>query len=145
MEKPVKQQLLEMLMDLRDQELKLFHWYLENAELLGFPALRRSYLEAADRMETAYLMVAIYTPKYVMEVTHSILMKMGRNQGQSEREKHCFHPISIMICQINVLGKSQEQLLSSFLTFEGSRNKKRLSFFLLIFSAQSFSSSMKCL
>lgn len=50
----VKQQLLETLQDLGDEELK----HLQNAELVdGFTAIKKYRLEKADRLKTMDLMV----------------------------------------------------------------------------------------
>ncbi|XP_041834389.1 caspase-4-like [Melanotaenia boesemani] len=85
METPLKQQLLETLEDLGDEELKLFHWYLQNPELLdGFSAMKKSRLQKADRPDTVDLMVNTYTPESVMEVMSLILKRMKKNHNQSE-------------------------------------------------------------
>ena len=78
----MKQQLLETLEDLGEQELKRFHWYLQNPELLdGFKAIRKCRLEKADRLDTVDVMVEMYTTEHVMEVTSSILEKIKMNKG----------------------------------------------------------------
>ncbi|XP_075329046.1 NACHT, LRR and PYD domains-containing protein 3-like [Odontesthes bonariensis] len=86
METPVKQQLLETLEDLGEQELKLFHWYLQNPELLdGFEAIKKCRLEKADRLDTVDMMVEMYTTEHVMEVTSSIFKKIKMNKGQASQ------------------------------------------------------------
>ncbi|XP_023250525.1 uncharacterized protein LOC111645516 [Seriola lalandi dorsalis] len=81
MEVPMKQQLLETLQDLGEEELKLFQWYLQDAELLdGFPAIKKCHLENAGRLKTVDLMVDMYTTKDVMQVAKLILK--NRNEGK---------------------------------------------------------------
>ncbi|XP_071327165.1 protein NLRC3-like isoform X3 [Trachinotus anak] len=81
METPVKQQLLDTLQDLGEEELKVFQWYLQDAELLdGFPAIKKCHLENAGRLKTVDLMVDMYTTKDVMQVAKLILKK--RNEGK---------------------------------------------------------------
>ncbi|XP_071327164.1 NLR family CARD domain-containing protein 3-like isoform X2 [Trachinotus anak] len=76
METPVKQQLLDTLQDLGEEELKVFQWYLQDAELLdGFPAIKKCHLENAGRLKTVDLMVDMYTTKDVMQVAKLILKK----------------------------------------------------------------------
>jgi len=84
----VKEQLLETLEDLLDKELKLFHWYLQDTELLGgFTAIKKSHLEKADRPDTVDLLVRTYTTN-AMAVTSLILKKMKREVRQSGEEKN---------------------------------------------------------
>ncbi|MED6279327.1 hypothetical protein CHARACLAT_033341, partial [Characodon lateralis] len=84
MEKPVKQRLLEILQDLGEVELKLFHWYLQNPELLdGFGAIKKCSLQRADRVDTVEVMVEEYTSDHVIDVTNLILKKMKITEGET--------------------------------------------------------------
>ena len=73
--------------DLDSKELKLFHWYLLNADesMDGFKPLKKSQLEFADRLDTVDLMVQFYSTK-VKEVAESILEKMNTSKGLSKEQ-----------------------------------------------------------
>ncbi|XP_037647433.1 uncharacterized protein LOC119501253 [Sebastes umbrosus] len=75
----VKELLLETLDDLGEEELKTFKWFLQQAEILeDFPAIQRSHLEKADRLDTLDLIVKTYNEQSV-EVTKKVLKKINRN------------------------------------------------------------------
>nr|XP_046272147.1 NACHT, LRR and PYD domains-containing protein 12-like isoform X2 [Scatophagus argus] len=75
----VKELLLETLDDLGDEELKISKWFLQQAEILeGFPAIPKSQLEKADRLDTLDLIVQTYKEQCV-EVTKMVLTKISRN------------------------------------------------------------------
>ena len=75
----VAELLLETLEDLADEELKIFKWFLQQAEILeGFPAIPKSHLEKADRLDTLDLIVHTYH-EHSMEVTMKVLTKISRN------------------------------------------------------------------
>uniref|UniRef100_A0A3P9DKL0 NACHT domain-containing protein n=1 Tax=Maylandia zebra TaxID=106582 RepID=A0A3P9DKL0_9CICH len=68
MEKSVEEQLLNRLEDLGEEELKLFHWYLEKGPGGDFTTIKKSRLENArkdGRHRTVDLM--IYTDLYITE------------------------------------------------------------------------------
>uniref|UniRef100_A0A668A346 Pyrin domain-containing protein n=1 Tax=Myripristis murdjan TaxID=586833 RepID=A0A668A346_9TELE len=72
-------QLLSVLEDLGKEDLKGFQWFLQNAEIMSpFPAIPKSKLETADRMDTVDLMVQTYG-KDPVEVTKKVLSKMNKN------------------------------------------------------------------
>ncbi|CAI5660418.1 unnamed protein product [Oreochromis niloticus] len=96
-EKSVQEQLLEMLEDLEEEKLELFHWFLENAPMGDFTTIKKCHLKNADRLETVDLMVKTYTNDHVMEVATSILKKM--NEVPQSRELHQFHHKSLRKCQ----------------------------------------------
>lgn len=71
--------LLETLDDLGDEELKIFKWFLQQAEILeDFPVIRKSCLEKADRLDTLDLIVQTYSEQSV-EVITKVLRKINRN------------------------------------------------------------------
>lgn len=75
----VTELLLETLDDLRDEELKIFKWFLQQAEILeDFPAIPKSHLDKADRLDTLGLIVQTYHEQSV-EVTKKVLTKISRN------------------------------------------------------------------
>ncbi|XP_069381218.1 NACHT, LRR and PYD domains-containing protein 12-like [Paralichthys olivaceus] len=75
----VTELLLETLEDLAHEELKIFKWFLQQAEILeGFPAIPKSHLEKADRLDTLDLIVHTYN-EHSMEVTMKVLTKINRN------------------------------------------------------------------
>ncbi|XP_029935551.1 uncharacterized protein LOC115379033 [Myripristis murdjan] len=75
----LQEQLLSVLEDLGKEDLKGFQWFLQNAEIMSpFPAIPKSKLETADRMDTVDLMVQTYG-KDPVEVTKKVLSKMNKN------------------------------------------------------------------
>ncbi|XP_049924169.1 NACHT, LRR and PYD domains-containing protein 12-like [Epinephelus moara] len=75
----VTELLLETLDDLGEDELKIFKWFLQQAEILeDFPAIPRSHLEKADKLDTLDLIVQTYNEQSV-EVTKKVLTKINRN------------------------------------------------------------------
>ncbi|KAM9346069.1 NACHT, LRR and PYD domains-containing protein 3-like [Symphorus nematophorus] len=75
----VRELLLETLEDLGDEELKIFKWFLQQAEILeDFPAIPKSHLEKADRLDTLDLIVQTHNEECV-EVTKKVLTKINRN------------------------------------------------------------------
>ncbi|CAI5657638.1 unnamed protein product [Oreochromis niloticus] len=76
MEKALPVQLLEMLKDFGEEELKLFHFYLQYEPGGDFQTIYKCQLENADRLKTVDVMVQAYSD-CVMEVARSILNKMN--------------------------------------------------------------------
>ncbi|XP_071376432.1 uncharacterized protein [Centroberyx affinis] len=75
----VGEKLLETLEDLGDEDFKRFKWFLHQPDILeGFPAIRGSRLEHADRQDTVDQMLQIYS-EHSLEVTMKVLMKINRN------------------------------------------------------------------
>lgn len=71
--------LLETLMDLGDEELKIFKWFLQQDEILkDFPAIPKSHLEKADRLDTVDLIGQTYNKRSV-EVITKVLTNINRN------------------------------------------------------------------
>uniref|UniRef100_A0A7N6F9H7 B30.2/SPRY domain-containing protein n=1 Tax=Anabas testudineus TaxID=64144 RepID=A0A7N6F9H7_ANATE len=83
MERSVQEELLDMLEDLGEEELKKFQWYLQNAD--GLQNIKKSKLEKADRLETVDLMVEMYSDN-ALEVAKLILQKVKRNKVQSQED-----------------------------------------------------------
>uniref|UniRef100_A0A3Q1HLR2 B30.2/SPRY domain-containing protein n=1 Tax=Anabas testudineus TaxID=64144 RepID=A0A3Q1HLR2_ANATE len=80
MERSVKEELLHMLEDLGEEELKRFQWHLQNSKLPdGLHNIKKSKLEKADRLETVNVMFEMYSDK-VLEVAKLILQKMKCNK-----------------------------------------------------------------
>uniref|UniRef100_A0A7N6F7D3 NACHT domain-containing protein n=1 Tax=Anabas testudineus TaxID=64144 RepID=A0A7N6F7D3_ANATE len=86
MERSVQEELLDMLEDLGEEELKKFQWHLQNAKLPdGLQNIKKSKLEKVDRLETVNLMFQMYSDK-ALEVAKLILQKMKRNKVQSQED-----------------------------------------------------------
>uniref|UniRef100_A0A3Q1HNA8 B30.2/SPRY domain-containing protein n=1 Tax=Anabas testudineus TaxID=64144 RepID=A0A3Q1HNA8_ANATE len=83
MERSVKVELLHMLEDLGEEELRKFQWLLQNAD--GLQNIRKSKLENADRLETIDLMYQMYSDN-ALEVAKLILQKIKRNKVQSQED-----------------------------------------------------------
>uniref|UniRef100_A0A3P9D380 B30.2/SPRY domain-containing protein n=1 Tax=Maylandia zebra TaxID=106582 RepID=A0A3P9D380_9CICH len=84
MEKPSPVQLLEMLQNLGEEELKVFHFYLQHEPGGDITKIYKCQLENADRLKTVDVMVQAYSDR-VMAVAQSILGRM--NKGQSEEKE----------------------------------------------------------
>uniref|UniRef100_A0A665W5Q4 NACHT domain-containing protein n=2 Tax=Echeneis naucrates TaxID=173247 RepID=A0A665W5Q4_ECHNA len=84
MEIPVKQQLLYHLQDLGKEELKTFHWYLQNANIVGYEAIKKFSLEDAGREQTVDLMVSMYTTENALQVARAILKEIQTNGGKGQ-------------------------------------------------------------
>ncbi|CAI5669508.1 unnamed protein product [Oreochromis niloticus] len=82
MEKALPVQLLEMLKNLGEEELKLFHFYLQYEPGADFPKIYKCQLENADRLKTVEVMVQTYSD-HVMEVAKSILEKITEEALQN--------------------------------------------------------------
>ncbi|XP_071370484.1 NACHT, LRR and PYD domains-containing protein 12-like isoform X2 [Centroberyx affinis] len=73
------EKLLETLDDLGEEEFKSFKWFLQQPNSPeGFPAIKKSRLEKADRQDTVDQMVQTYCGN-TLEVTKKVLMKINRN------------------------------------------------------------------
>ncbi|XP_029913861.1 uncharacterized protein LOC115363732 [Myripristis murdjan] len=74
-----REQLLYILEDLTEEDLKKFKWFLNQPDILeDFPAIPKSRLEKADRLDTVEEMVRIYGSDSV-EVTKRVLIQMNRS------------------------------------------------------------------
>lgn len=71
--------LLTVLEDMTSSELKMFTWYLLQDVLEGFPPIRRSQLENADRFQIVDKMIQTYRPEGAFRVTLEILKLIRRN------------------------------------------------------------------
>lgn len=72
-------ELLATLEDLADLEFKKFKWLLQQAEVLeGFPAISKSQLEKADRLDTVDEIIETYN-KNAVEVTIIVLKMIKKN------------------------------------------------------------------
>lgn len=74
----VPSQLLEMLDDLGEEELKRFHFYLQNESIDHFPTIRKSRLENADRMKTVDVMIQSYSDDALKVARSMITMINGK-------------------------------------------------------------------
>ncbi|GLD56896.1 uncharacterized protein AKAME5_000918500, partial [Lates japonicus] len=71
--------LLRTLEDLGAEDLKKFKWHLwQKGVLEGFPGIRKSRLENADREDTVDLMVQTYCINTI-KVTKMVLVKINQN------------------------------------------------------------------
>ncbi|XP_059210051.1 NACHT, LRR and PYD domains-containing protein 12-like [Centropristis striata] len=71
--------LLETLENFSDEEFKKFKWFLQQADVLeGFPAIPKSQLGKADRMDTVDEIIETYD-KNAVEVTIKVLKLIKRN------------------------------------------------------------------
>ncbi|XP_070836903.1 NACHT, LRR and PYD domains-containing protein 3-like [Chaetodon trifascialis] len=72
-------ELLATLEDLADAEFKKFKWFLQQAEVLeGFPAIPKSQLENADRLDTVDEITETYN-KNAVEVAIKVLKMIKKN------------------------------------------------------------------
>ncbi|KAF1371481.1 hypothetical protein PFLUV_G00277730 [Perca fluviatilis] len=72
--------LLNTLEDLKEDEFKLFKWYLQQQNILeGYQSIKESKLEKADRPDTVDVMVKTYHLHGALKVTKKVLEKINRN------------------------------------------------------------------
>ncbi|KAM3850125.1 NACHT, LRR and PYD domains-containing protein 3-like, partial [Diretmus argenteus] len=75
-----KQQLLRILDDLGDKELKRFKWNLLQDDILeDYPPIPKILLETADTMDTVDQMVKTFGLPGALEVTRKVLVEINRN------------------------------------------------------------------
>ena len=75
----VKEELLNTLEDLSDEEFKKFKWFLQQREILvGFQAIPKNQLENADRLDTVDKIIQTFSHQSV-EVVKLVLKKTRRN------------------------------------------------------------------
>ncbi|MEQ2257610.1 hypothetical protein ILYODFUR_036413 [Ilyodon furcidens] len=72
--------LLNVLEDLGEEEFIKFKWLLQQtSNPLGFPAIRKSRLQTANRQDTVDLMVQTYSLSGTVKVIKKVLEKISRN------------------------------------------------------------------
>uniref|UniRef100_A0A4W4GKP0 B30.2/SPRY domain-containing protein n=1 Tax=Electrophorus electricus TaxID=8005 RepID=A0A4W4GKP0_ELEEL len=80
--------LLDILEELKIEDLKKFQWHLTNS-VEDDKRIPKSHLENTDRLDTVDKMVQKYDPDGAVEITLDILKKMNHNQlAESLRIKH---------------------------------------------------------
>ncbi|CAI5657226.1 unnamed protein product [Oreochromis niloticus] len=110
MEASVKEQLLDMLEDLRKKELKHFHWFLQNGPGGDFTTIKKSHLEKASRTKTVDLMVETYTTHNVIEVAGLILKKIKRAGSPSVQEASShLSEETLQWCQLKLKSNLKDQ------------------------------------
>ncbi|XP_065326054.1 NLR family CARD domain-containing protein 3-like [Pelmatolapia mariae] len=105
MEKALPVQLLEMLKKLGEEELKLFHFYLQYEPGGDFTKIYKSLLENADRLKTVEVMVQAYSD-HVIEVARSILKKMNAEALQCCRLKFKSNLVEQFQCVFEGIAKA---------------------------------------
>uniref|UniRef100_A0A671TXY4 B30.2/SPRY domain-containing protein n=1 Tax=Sparus aurata TaxID=8175 RepID=A0A671TXY4_SPAAU len=95
-----KQILLGTLEDLGEDDFKKFKWLLQQEGVLeGFPAVRKSRLENADRMDTVDQMVQTYCINTI-KVTRMVLQEMNQNDLRKNLSNTISEPTEILTeCQ----------------------------------------------
>ncbi|CAI5657272.1 unnamed protein product [Oreochromis niloticus] len=68
-----------MLDDLGEEQLKRFHFYLQNEPVGDFQTIKKSRLENADRLKTVDVMIQSYSD-HAMEVATLIIMMMNNKR-----------------------------------------------------------------
>uniref|UniRef100_A0AAZ1XS25 B30.2/SPRY domain-containing protein n=1 Tax=Oreochromis aureus TaxID=47969 RepID=A0AAZ1XS25_OREAU len=101
MEKASPVQLLDMLKEMGEKELKLFHFYLRYEPGDDFPKLYKSQLENADRLKTVEVMVQVYSDR-VMEVAGSILKKMNEGSPSAQEASSLLSEETLQRCQLKL-------------------------------------------
>ena len=101
----LKEELLNTLEDLKEDEFKKFKWFLKEDDILeGFKGIPVAQLEKAARRDTVDLMVQKYQDPGALQVTMKILEMINRNdlvqhlQNSSSGPKgksvsHAFHKL----------------------------------------------------
>ncbi|XP_059212123.1 NLR family CARD domain-containing protein 3-like [Centropristis striata] len=95
-----KEVLLRTLEDLGAEDFKKFKWYLQQQEVLeGLPAIPKSRLEGADRMDTVDQMVQNYCLNTI-KVTRTVLVEINQNELVKKLSNTTFEPAEILaVCQ----------------------------------------------
>ncbi|XP_031698443.1 NACHT, LRR and PYD domains-containing protein 3-like, partial [Anarrhichthys ocellatus] len=107
-------ELLDTLEELGDDQLKKFKWFLQKQEYLeGFPAIPRSRLENADRMDTVDQMVEKYS-RDTMKVTEIVLVKMRENVLEKSLSNTKSEPKDITECQRKLKSNFHKKFQSVF-------------------------------
>ncbi|XP_074554679.1 uncharacterized protein LOC141810773 [Halichoeres trimaculatus] len=76
----VKEQLWEILQDLKEEEFEIFKWFLKQDDNVeGFSGIKVAQLEKAERQHTVDLLVQKYQGHGALEVTVVVLKKISRN------------------------------------------------------------------
>ncbi|XP_063322663.1 NACHT, LRR and PYD domains-containing protein 12-like [Pelmatolapia mariae] len=101
MEKALPVQLLEMLKKMGEEELKLFHFYLQYEPGDDSPKLYKYQLENADRLKTAEVMVQAYSDR-VMEVARLILEKMNEGSPPAQEASTVSSEEDLQSCQFKL-------------------------------------------
>ncbi|XP_051798578.1 NLR family CARD domain-containing protein 3-like [Acanthochromis polyacanthus] len=72
--------LLNILEDLRDDQLSTFQWFLQQPNIVqGLPAITKSRLQTTNRCKTVDVMVETYGLQRAVQVTRVVLEKIKRN------------------------------------------------------------------
>ncbi|KAI3363969.1 hypothetical protein L3Q82_001567 [Scortum barcoo] len=91
-----KEVLLAALEDLGDEDFKKFKWLLQQPEVLdGFPAIPKSRLEKADRVDTVDQMVHTFSINTI-KVTKKVLGKMNQNDLMKNLSDTTSEPTEIL-------------------------------------------------
>ncbi|XP_025758664.1 NACHT, LRR and PYD domains-containing protein 3 isoform X4 [Oreochromis niloticus] len=114
MEISVKEQLLHILENLGEVELKHFHWYLQNATKGDFPSIKKCHLENADRLKTVDLMVQTYTTDHVIEVARTTLKKMNKGNSSAQADLSLSSQEVLQKCQPKLKAKLKKKFQSVF-------------------------------
>ncbi|XP_076735979.1 NACHT, LRR and PYD domains-containing protein 3 [Maylandia zebra] len=114
MEIPVKEQLLHILENLGEVELKHFHWYLQNATKGDFPSIKKCHLENADRLKTVDLMVQTYTTDHVIEVARTTLKNMNKGNSSAQAYLSLSSQEVLQKCQPKLKARLKEKFQSVF-------------------------------
>ncbi|CAI5669564.1 unnamed protein product [Oreochromis niloticus] len=101
MEKPSPVQLLEMLKKLGEEELTLFHFYLQYDPGANFPKIYKCQLESADRLKTVEVMVQVYSD-HVMEVARSILGRLTGGSPSAQEALSLSSEETLQWCQLKL-------------------------------------------
>ncbi|XP_075961319.1 NLR family CARD domain-containing protein 3-like [Anarhichas minor] len=124
METP-KEVLLDTLEKLGADKFKKFKWLLEEV-IEDFPAIPKSRLENADRMDTVDQMVNNYGIDNIIKVTQIVLVKMCENDLVKSLSKTRSEPKDILECQQKLKSSFQKKFQSVFEGIAKAGNKTLL-------------------
>ncbi|XP_076735460.1 protein NLRC3-like isoform X2 [Maylandia zebra] len=126
MKEGLQTELLETLGNLSDKELKLFKWYLQKSEALdGLPAIPKSDLQTADKLEIVNLMINKYKPENALGVAQKILDKVKTRTNKPshavEKQEKPVHTVSSEECLLRCHRCLKRKLREKFqIALEGS-------------------------
>uniref|UniRef100_A0A087XEI4 NACHT, LRR and PYD domains-containing protein 12-like n=1 Tax=Poecilia formosa TaxID=48698 RepID=A0A087XEI4_POEFO len=85
----VKEQLLDIFLELLDEDLRTFQWYLYSSNLEGFLHIPKCKAEGLDRLRTVDLVVQTYGYEGAVSVTVIILEKMKQKLFADRLKELC--------------------------------------------------------
>lgn len=125
---PVPELLLDTLVELVDEELKTFQWYLYSKVLEGFPHIPKGRVAGVDKLDTVNLLAQTYGYDGAVTVTVDILMRMKlKLWAETLKKKYDKGKMCLKVQKFvrrNSLASSQLSLIFVFVFYQFQAIKK---------------------